>query len=118
MNAQYDAMDDQAEWAQTHWSVCAGNCGQGRQPCDCAPVPPAPAEACTDIGHCTKPAKPGLFRRLYIALRLRHLNWQLACLRDERERYVEAGMVGPIYELNSRTKEIELMKRICNLEIK
>lgn len=47
MSPFHEGMDDTADWAQTHWGVCTGNCNQGRA---CVCQPPKPAEACTELG--------------------------------------------------------------------
>lgn len=55
-------------------------------------------------------------RRLLKGTRARLLRWHLACLRDERALYTEAGMVGPVYLRNSREMELQLLARLRELE--
>ena len=54
--------------------------------------------------------------RLLRSVRLLWANWQLQCLREERELYTQAGLAGPIYQRNSRTQELSLLRRISQIE--
>lgn len=74
--------------------------------------PPAPAEACTELGADTAPPRLGLLRRAHIAL----LQRRLAIVIDERDRYAALGAIGPVYEHNSRALQLQLMARIRELQ--
>lgn len=88
--------------------------------CYCAvasdlPRPLLAAEACTEIGAHAAPAEPprlGFWRRL----RVRHLERRLAIVIDGRERYDEAGAIGPVYRRNSLQQQHQLMARIRELK--
>ncbi len=73
--------------------------------------PPAPAEACTELGADTTPPRLGLLRRLHIAF----LERRLDIVRDERDRYAHAGVIGPTYHRNSLQLQLQLMARIREL---
>lgn len=49
-------------------------------------------------------------------IRLAWHRWTLACLRDERERYVSMGMVSPTYLFNCAHQEQQLLALIRELE--
>lgn len=50
------------------------------------------------------------------AARVALLNWQLACLRDEQELYVDTGQAGPIFVRESLQQQLQCMARIRELE--
>lgn len=98
------------------WADIDSDLGHLAVPCECgceAVVMPAgiAAEACSDIGSHTTPPRLSLLRRMHISLVERRLD----IVRDERDRYSHAGVIGPIYHRNSLVAQINLMKRIREL---
>ncbi len=70
------------------------------------------AEACTEVGDHTDAPRLGLMRRAVIA----GLERRFAIVADERQRYEEAGAIGPIYHRNSMQQQLQLMERIRALK--
>ena len=60
--------------------------------------------------------RPSMVWKMWRALRLYWLRWELACTLDERERYESAGCVGPVYALHSFLREMSLRREIRELE--
>lgn len=76
------------------------------------PVPPMPAEACTELGADT--ASPPL--DAWVRARIWLLENRLATVIDEQRRYEQAGIVGQVYQLNSLNEQFKLMARIAVLK--
>lgn len=95
---------------------CSGPCDQGRAACTCATgCQPMPAEACTELGADTAPARAGALRRVVTHLRVALLRWHIVCLTAERDHYAGLGWVGPIYLRESYAQQRQLMSSIARL---
>lgn len=62
------------------------------------------------------PTRPSLLARMRRALLLRWLTWQADCIRDERQHYEAAGVVGPMYLRNSWAAQMRTMRLARDLE--
>ncbi|KQY83720.1 hypothetical protein [Pelomonas sp. Root1444] len=76
----------------------------------------SPAEACTELGADTAPARPGLLRRIVLRLRIAGLHWAIECVAGEREHSRELRWVGPIYLRESYAQQRRLMSRAARLQ--
>lgn len=76
---------------------------------DDTPVPPP-------IVRCAPKRPRNWIVRLWRAVVLHHLREQLACLEDERERYVDTGMAGPKFTAINAAQQRDLRSRIAFLE--
>lgn len=117
MQQRLHELTPQAAAAITCWADIHGELDH-LAGCYCAvasdlPRPFLAAEACTELGaHAEQPPRLSLWRRL----RVRLLERRLAIVIDERQRYDEAGAIGPIYRRNSLQLQHQLMGRIRALK--
>lgn len=63
--------------------------------------------------------KPTILQRIYRVFRMckmQALCLSLEKLRDEKNRYYEIGMTGPIYMRNTMVKELAILRKIRRLQ--
>ncbi len=65
----------------------------------------------------TIPTRPSLLTRLLRAVRVRRLLHQANAIKAERQQYERAGRVGPIYQFNSITAELDKRMAARRLEL-
>jgi hypothetical protein len=63
------------------------------------------------------PTQPGALSRLWRRVRIAWLRSEADAVRKERRDYQGAGVVGPIYLLNSIAEELELRRKAKRLEL-
>ena len=54
--------------------------------------------------------------RLIRWAKIRYYRWEIACIRDERETYLNTGLVGPMYLRNSKEWEEAVAAKLKQLE--
>jgi hypothetical protein len=57
-----------------------------------------------------------LLSRLTRWANIRYYRWEIACIRDERETYLNTGLVGPMYLRNSKEWEEAVAAKLRKLE--